>query len=305
MNTSDLHFAETILEKIQALNIKDEPISELRNIIKEYDFNNIIIPFIIKKGTKLFRARINDERKEFNLISKLSYPPKSACNYYQRANIKGEPMFYASIQEPNSNDSIYDCLAAMLFESSNFARNTKIDGKQVVTYGVWEVKRDLNVFSFPYSHDSFKTPSKYLFEQQNLLISKLNKSNGYDFKENKLLGFLAKSISSTSKSESDYFIIANIIHHILFGFSDYDGVLYLSTRMNGLVVNFALKPDIVDHYLEFKEASIQFLQKKDGNMSLMPAFDGLPSNNSTITYELTKVAEDTFKNMCPEIIKHL
>ena len=291
MENCDLTLANEILNNLLALNISEEPQCELIEIIKRYDFGKILSSQTIRKGSFIYRARANNGSELFVTSSELSYPPKECCNRYQRANIKESPMFYGSFDdvESHSKNDIYYCMAGMVFESNNQIQDYSLDAKLLITFGVWEVTKDINLCSFPYHQNIFPALSNRVIELHKESICDLSKRNGYDILNNTLLDFLIKRLSSSSTNEHDYFIIANVIHYIISKYKDngLNGILYLSVPMNGLTTNVALTPETVDNNLQFKRAEMIQFKIENGDMELRTVSVGTLSNNN-IEYKTVK-----------------
>lgn len=280
--------SEEVLSLFRQLNVDLNSIKQVEDIMNKFDYRRIIGSLVVKKGSVFLRARPNGKEGIFNTIEQLSYPSPEFCTKHQRANLRGNPVFYCGMQIPGDG-KIYDALAGLFFEASDFARQGK-GGRVCITYSAWEATNDFKVFYFPFDHTTYRNCPEE--------ISELNRKNCRDYYasfrsnilDDSLLKFLVDKISSTSKNEYDYYIVANVIHYILANSNYFDGIMYLSTRMNGATVNLALTPYAVDNYLTFKEAYIYGFEICNGNIKSFPIACGR-FDEGIIKYQKNKLCK--------------
>lgn len=283
--------SDEVLNLLKQLDVKSNSIEQVKKILDRYEYRKIISSLIVPKGSIILRARVHNDKEIFKTVGELTYPQKEYCTKNQRANLKGHPIFYCCMQVPGGG-KIYDALAGMLFETSDSVRENQINvnEKKLITYSAWEVKEEFKVFYFPFKKAAYiNCPEEISMLNQEYCQKYCNQFN-QDILNDPLLEFLVNKISSVSKGEDSYYIIANVIHYILANDKYFGGIMYLSTRMNGYIVNLALTPHTVDNSLMQKGVNLYGFQKYSGDMSLEPLFDGI-LDGENIKYERTKYAK--------------
>lgn len=218
------------------------------------------------KGNSILRARVNKFGQKFSQDNELSFVPPNSNKTYQRASTPNQTMFYGCIQP---NDNYPPARVTAMLESSNWLRQKDMTsiGKQKITYGKWEIDKDLHllpvflpqeILNTSYNNYLNDTYSKCLLEQQ---LSK-------EFiEESKLLmNFLGEEFRRKIQNEYDYLISALFTESVV-NIEHIDGILYPSVQANFEGYNVALKPNAVDK-LKLKAVGENMIYKKGEHLRL-------------------------------------
>ena len=251
-----------IEKALDLINKNEEPLSNLYAI-----FNSVktVLPILILKvpqSRNLIRVRVNRPyNKQFSNIAELKEPPSKNTGY-QRANLPGLPMFYASVL--SHTDSIegknLTPRLVTIYETSTFAKNTDSSGIERVTFSSWSTIGELRLFALPFFN--YLKPCdevKSLIRESELLF------NNYDFASDAIA--LAKAMSLELSKEfldggTQYFIIANFVHWFLSNNKEFDGIIYPSVQLKGEGLNIAIKPNVAEQKLRFMAAAEYDLYKR-------------------------------------------
>lgn len=266
-----------IIEKLNKIK-NEKNIHDLYNLFdKIITFPIPLIPIKIPVGTKIVRCRINGKGKHFESISDLYCPPLDKTNQ-QRANIEKNPIFYGAtfindFQAPLPR-------AVVLYEISDFAKDTKSYGIQRLTYSVWIVKKELHLFALPFYQNYNNLNSKI----EELEFEWNNRTKNVNFKPEQLK-FIEFLSNEYAESSSDYFFTAHFTHFICnLKNLDLDGVMYPTVRLEGDGLNVAIKPETVKTKMEFTGA-IECYYIKEGLQSyIINAFVAELTKSGTLTY---------------------
>lgn len=240
-----------IIKEIQAFDLKTATVEDIRKNLELLQKFGVMIT-TLHRGKKIIRARLSEE-KSFESISALSYKPQQFNQTFQRASTPNKTMFYGSIvPEIQGKTEPTTARITIVFEISEFVRDTKTIGELDLTFSAWEVLEDIELVSIVH-HKGFQRPtilSKNLQQQ----FEKLNSdSPELEIPSLEISAFLASEFAKeTIKHHTDYKISA-IYSEI--ASEKYDGILYPSVRLAGEGINIAIKPETVDSKLKFLGAS--------------------------------------------------
>lgn len=230
---------------------------ELTNLIND-SFN--IIPFtsaLLPAGSKLFRARINNNGNHFIYTNDLYAPPSSCIKEYGRANKPGERIFYCS--------SNLKLAAFEVLTNSQVYLNRSLEDIKI-SIGIWQTKMNLHVASI-YDNPKLHTLRKdildeYLINQEMLFNG--NISFNAAVSNSLLLQFFAEEFTKCdTKSNCDYRISNFYISSLRQSnscisdefFSDkFDGLNYPSIAMKYKGDNQAIFIESADSKIELINA---------------------------------------------------
>ena len=240
-----------IIEQLKEFDFSEDNSEYIQQRLKGLGKFGVIITKL-HKGKRIIRARLS-EKESFKNISELSFKPQKYNTTYQRASTPNNTMFYGSIVPKILGDSEpQTARITILFELSEFVRNTDTIGELDITYSAWEVVEDIELISLIH-HKNFERPTE------------LTKKLSSDFEEfvtqHPELKIPSLEISEYLAHEYAKAEIPDHLHYMISGTyaeiacSKYDGVLYPSVRLAGEGINVAIKPDTVINKLKFLGAS--------------------------------------------------
>lgn len=225
------------------------------------DYANITqITLLVRRldiGTKVIRVRQHSQENQlFKYRKDLSYPPKEKVKL-ARANMDGQPMFYGAVF---SNFCINDNpRLTCLFETNREVLDDTFVGKKDLTYSLWLNKREINLFVIPV-FDSYPHPAKD-FEWYYELWKELKKDDKINKEQIKVLKELSRHFSLTGEKkeeENSYAYTADFTTHLFKTHPEIDGIIYPSARLKeeGIGVNVAIRPEVIDNAFELKACSV-------------------------------------------------
>lgn len=202
----------------------------------------------LEPNTKLIRLRPNEtSSQEFLTRSELSYKPESFNTTYQRASTPGQTMFYGTIDESGSSEMPNRVTPAL--EALPWLRDDNSSGKQKVTYSIWTVKEKIKLIPI-ISHSPF-TDSKVIRKHLPEFISYIVANSDRSDEVIEFLEFIANEFATPHKNDDQKnYLISSIFANLMLRNGDFDGVLYPSCQVNGVITNVALLPETVDQKMD-------------------------------------------------------
>lgn len=226
-----------------------------------------ILKYIYGAHSKLIRCRINENHKNFNNVSELSYPPSGIIGSFGRANIPYQSMFYAC-SFPHDMET-YPPRLVGLMESSAFYRNVNSIGRQRLTCSLWINKLPLNLIALPFS-EKYEQACTDVSDIRMIWEKKKSSLNANGLQVD-LLEYMGRLLADDVEDDKEYKVIASFVYFLLFHNDETktaDGILYPSVRAAGNSFNMALKPNVVDEKLKIVEGCVMHLIKDKDNASL-------------------------------------
>lgn len=238
------------------------------------DYANITqITLLVRRldiGTKVIRVRQHSQENQlFKYRKDLSYPPKEKVKL-ARANMDGQPMFYGAVF---SNFCINDNpRLTCLLETNKEVLDDTFVGKKDLTYSLWLNKREINLFVIPV-FDSYPHPAKD-FEWYYELWKELMKDDKINKEQIKVLKELSRHFSLTGEKkeeENSYAYTADFTTHLFKTHPEIDGIIYPSVRLKeeGIGVNVAIRPEVIDDAFELKACSVCRYFKRNKRQQLI------------------------------------
>lgn len=273
-----------IIEALDSI-VSEDQLQDLYSVflsIKDYEIP--IVRHTIYLGSSLIRQRINRPGKSFSHISELSYPPINVTPM-ERANLPGHPMFYACSfpSEINENAPIPRVIA--LEETSSFMRDKTKSGIERTTVSRWTVTRQIELIALPYT-GTYERACPDLLQIKKGWLEAIDKvvvpQDALD-----LVHYMANEISKDFQRREQYFKIANFVYYLLNTnkkTKDADGIIYPSVPAQGAGFNVAIKPEAADSKIEFSNASVCHLLKKETQMSVIPISDAVVDQFGNMTF---------------------
>jgi len=158
-------------------------------------------------------------------------------------------MFYGSIKpEKNKKNEIIHPYVITAWEISPFLRNPDEFGELKITFGRWEITKEIKVATIVFEEEFLGRTA--LSEELNRGFTEfIEKHPEFKSGTKKWNNFIAGEFSKFDiKSEFDYLISSTYTEFMLN--KGFDGVLYPSVRAEGRGFNIALKPEIIENALE-------------------------------------------------------
>lgn len=243
-------------------------------------FENIVnIPMLIKElptGTRVIRLRLhNKPNQEFKYKQCLSYPPIEN-SHLMRANLENQQIFYGSIfseEDKGKSDSArFTCLC----ETCKEVRDDNFIGKKEGSYSLWISRRPIILFVVPI-FDSYKKTAidfQWYFEFWKKLISE-REIPEETIKRLKILSDNFAFVPSTIEEENNcYSYTASFTNELLNSNKAIDGIIYPSARLDGdgIGINVAIRPDVIDNDFELKYSSICHLFKRSRELQFLTTY---------------------------------
>lgn len=276
-----------ITDLLNAITSHDEAsIQQLYEVFSS--INDIEIPIvrhIIFPGSSLIRQRINRKERNFTHVSELSYPPVSIAQI-ERANLPGHPMFYAcSFPSKVTIDAPIPRVIA-LEETSSFMKDKTKSGIERATVSRWLVKETIELIALPYT-GTYDKACPDLLQIKDAWEDAITKGH---VPENplELVHYMAEEISKDFDDREKYFKIANFVNYLLTintKTRGADGIIYPSVPAQGAGFNVAIKPDVVDAKIQFLNASVCHLLKKEMIMAVIPMSDAVVDEYGNMVFK--------------------
>ena len=234
---------QTIINRLEALDLSQYPYFEIRELIREFGKVGFII-FTLHPGKTITRARCDGNLKT---VSDLSYKPQQYNKQCQRASTPMRTMFYGCIVPEEQN--IIDTRFISACESSSLIREgMETSGEQTITFGKWEVIEDIHllvVIHKDYFHDADNSLLGELkIAYEDFLMKYPDAAKDIDISAK----YFAKEFSKKNEDGFDYnYLISAIFTEVVTTDHAFDGVMYPSVQTGGqLGFNVAITPDAVD-----------------------------------------------------------
>ena len=244
-----------VLEELKTLDLRTYPYEKAKSLMEEvFRFHAML--HIIPKGSAVLRARPNENGKSFSNENELSYKPQEFNKTYQRASTPHHTVFYAGAL-PDRKETL-DLMVIATLEASPLVRKMTSDKNkalsnqiqsETITFGRWEVKKDLPLIAVCYNENFIQKHSltKGLFKTYSDLLNTLtDEQKEISFKIN---NFIALEFAK-DKIEADYDYLLSAIFTEIAIERGYIGVLYPSVRCEGEGFNVAIAPQFVSEHLK-------------------------------------------------------
>lgn len=131
---------------------KKDKLVELKKCLREY-YVHIGIPIVEVNHPFLARARYNENGEIFRSKQQVSYNPFSDKIDLQRANYKGQQVFYGAI--PSFKGGNFCSLTALLECGMQYVKDEKMS-RETFTLTRWTINRPLRVVILPFSRKSIE-----------------------------------------------------------------------------------------------------------------------------------------------------
>lgn len=259
---------QTIINRLEALDLSQYPYFEIKELIRELGRVGFII-FTLHPGKTITRARCDGGLKT---VSDLSYKPQQYNKQCQRASTPMRTMFYGCIVPEEQN--IIDTRFISACESSSLIRGgIGTSGEQTITFGKWEVIKDIDLLVVIHK-DYFCNADNSLLEElksayEVFLMKYPELANDIDITAK----YFAKEFSKKNEDEADYnYLISAIFTEVVTTDHALDGVMYPSVQAGGrLGFNVAITPDAVDKKMKLVSAYETQIKKKRMHISVVRA----------------------------------
>lgn len=259
---------------------------ELYNVFLSVpDFEIPIVRYSISTESSLIRQRVNQNGKSFKNIDELYYPPSSVTPM-ERANLPGNPMFYACSFPSEITDQSPIPRIIALEETSSFMRDTTQSGIERATVSRWDVIAQIELIALPYIGTYSRACPDLLRvkeEWKKAISQGVVSHNALE-----LVNYMAEEISKDFSDRNQYFKIANFVHYLLRinqKTRDADGIIYPSVPAQGAGFNVAIKPESADAKIRFSNASECHLLKKGMKMTVIPVSDAIVDEYGRIAFK--------------------
>lgn len=276
-----------IRQKLDRITTPDQiGLRELYNVFLSIpDFEIPIVRYSISPRSSLIRQRVNQNGESFKNIDELYYPPSSVTPM-ERANLPGNPMFYAcSFPSEITEQSPIPRIIA-LEETSSFMKDTTQSGIERATVSRWDVIAQIELIALPYIGTYSRACPDLLRvkeEWKKAISQGVVSHNALE-----LVNYMAEEISKDFSDRNQYFKIANFVHYLLRinqKTRDADGIIYPSVPAQGAGFNVAIKPESADAKIRFSNASECHLLKKGMKMTVIPVSDAIVDEYGRIAFK--------------------
>lgn len=259
-----------VKEILDSIDPTEENVEVLYKTFNEiFEHGLPVIRMIFPAGTSFLRQRINEKGKRFTQISELSYPPADKTTQYGRANIPYNPMFYCCTFRKGKDIMPAPRYVALL-ETSEFAKDQESVGIERATCSKWISCSDLTLISLPFS-DTYKRPCEDI-KLINKTWQEYTEQNNISAESLELLEYMSCEIAKRFDNSQEYFKVAHFVYYLMRIHpvtKVADGMIYPSVPAEGEGFNVVLKPEVVDRYLMFDNASLCYMAKNKMQMKVM------------------------------------
>lgn len=227
-------------------------------------------------GTRVIRLRLHDRlNQEFRYKQYLSYPPAES-SHLMRANLENQPIFYGSIFSEHDNGRSDSARFTCFCETCKEVRDDNFVGKKDCSYSLWINSRPINLFIVPI-FDCYKKTAidfQWYFELWKKIIDEGEITEEIVYELKTLSNYFA-SVPATAEEENEYYSYTASFTNELLSFNpEIDGVMYPSARLDGdgIGINVAIRPDVIDHDFEFKYSSICHFFKRGRELQFLTTY---------------------------------
>jgi hypothetical protein len=289
---------ESILDKLKALDLAGNPYPEAKALVADIQKYGLL-QTTLHPNKIVIRARPNKNGERFLTKDKVSFKPQEQNKTYQRASTPHTTMFYGCVVpelvkegEPKTANVTAVC------EASELVRND-LDGEETVTFGRWEVIKDIPLISIVYSQQLAKT-SHAVKELNKFFLQELQGIKP-EFRSNSLAitEFFANEFAKEKiRDHTDYLLSAVFSERMVQ--RGHAGVYYPSVRTEGAGVNVAIHPDHLSS-MELR-AVVECVVYKKGDLILVDNETSYILKSQTDTFGY-KIIEDPEVRSGPEIMR--
>lgn len=233
----DFSESNRALSRLERIDLNDPNSDEEITFLLQ---NKVNIPFVhvkIPRGLPIFRARKNENGKEFTTKDEISYNKFSNIIELGRANKKGQSIFYASHNDDTS-----------LFETSSIVKYGLDIEKEIITCGRWIVNESFLLVTLLPKVNELANHGSMLHK-----YSKLIRKSPYfmDRSGKKHLDFFSNQFSRQTNGNVNLYKISSAYYNHCLEFSPRKiyGMLFPSVESEYTDLNLALTPEAVDKFL--------------------------------------------------------
>ncbi len=248
------------IQKLKATDLRNISLVDLDNLISSV-FKNI--PFAtghILNGETLFRARVNDNKKDFENISELGMKQKENVFNYGRVNCPNESVFYCA--------SNFELACSEVLQNIKYSFNPQKE-IGITTVSEWETLKDLHISPIYYSKavmerrkdiEEFKRNNSEFLRKKGVMTSET-----LDVSDLILEFFCDEFAKIKIATPDDYkfsvwyaWRLKRMNDQIVAQYEDnkFDGVVYPSVAMKFKGDNIALFDNDLDSKIKFKTAYV-------------------------------------------------
>jgi hypothetical protein len=238
---------QMVIDKLTKLDLSHKPEKKVKDALDKIKQ----IPIMVTRyniGKEIERAVPNTESEPvFNTVSRISYKPQKYNTDFQRASTPDNTMFYGCVIPENvSNEEIDNARVIGAAETCELIRNENAeDGKQLITFGKWRVKEELNLATIVNPDVEYKVEYlKKLVADYQKCLNTLSKDIRKSYQI--LLKFITSEFSKTVDKGKNYnYMISAIFTEMLITSpnNNIDGVIYPSVQTDGNGLCIAILPE--------------------------------------------------------------
>lgn len=233
---------KTTLEELKNTDLSKYPTKEINKLFNEFGrIASIVVHF--HKGKSVMRARPNYDNERFEKRSQYSYKPQEFNKTYQRASTPNQTMFYATVIPDKIKEGELDNMRIIgVAETIPLLRDINKSGYQKISFGRWEVEKDLNLVAVV-QKDKFYEESSYTRELADAYEEFLkNIPKEIAEKSLEISSFIADEFAK-AEINNDYDYLISALFTELVTKKGFDGILYPSVRVYGKGFNIAITPE--------------------------------------------------------------
>jgi len=233
---------EEVLIKLQGLDLRTNPYTEAKDLIRLLFNRFAVMSFTLHKGKKVTRARPNEDGERFKKVNELSFKPQKFNTTYQRASTPTTTMFYAGcLPDTNRDNELSTARIIGLAEACPLLREASLDGEKTMTFGLWEVTRDIPLIALCYFED-FIQKSIHTKELNTVYKSNLIQLSEED-QQNSLIitDYFAKEFAKENITDHHDYLLSAVFTEVAME-NGFAGVYYPSVRVDGKGFNVAINP---------------------------------------------------------------
>lgn len=259
-------------------------------------FENLVnIPLLVRKldtDTKVVRARPHSDINDlFKFKKELSYPPADKA-LLMRANLDKEPVFYGAIfsEDPKGKDLPR---LTCIFETCNHVKDDMFSGKTDFTFSLWINKKPINLFVIPVFDSYDNPPADFLwyFDMWKKLISEYNLNEDVIRELEELSRKFSLVTDDKKEMDECYTFTATFTKTLFEAHPQIDGIMYPSAQLSrdGMGINVAIRPSVIDSDFELKRCSIcRYFKHSKAHQFVLTYKDARINQNGKISYTINR-----------------
>lgn len=241
-----------VIEELSQLPLEKGSELKVKELLQKLFLDGVgLIMRYLHQGETIIRSRINNCEKSFSCANELTYVPQHKNKEYQRASTPNQTMFYGTINVDDKQPSRESQLISLV-ENCKWLVDENSNGFQVITSGIWKVKKDIPYILIIPKEDFLKCNPKLQEEVNGFNEFMRQRTPAEQDRTICVSNFIGEQFKKMNTDNNPYnYLISAIFTELIIKKDNIHGVAYTSAmveKKQGL--NVAITPEIVDDALE-------------------------------------------------------